>query len=352
LSLADDLTFLKNSGMGAKQELMLVPAVEMKARFESVLLKSGFGNADATTLAGVFTDNSIDGVYTHGVNRFPRFIEYVQKGFVQTRATPSLVTSYHGIEQWNGNSGAGILNALVATRQSVKLADEHGIGLVTLSNTNHWMRGGTYGREAAKLGCAFIGWTNTIANMPAWGAIDARLGNNPLVIAMPHENDAIVLDMAMSQYSFGAMELAQMKGEELPVYGGFDRQGELTKSPSQILESKRPVPIGFWKGAGLSLLLDILATVFSGGSSTADISKRAAEFGLSQVYIAISLKMGSQPGIAATVKKILDDYRRSIPESESAVITYPGERVGNTRKRNLEKGIPVIGEVWENILKL
>jgi 3-dehydro-L-gulonate 2-dehydrogenase len=172
----------------------------------------------------------------------------------------------------------------------MKLADEYGIGCVALSNTNHWMRGGAYGWQAAMTGYVFIGFTNTIANMPAHGAINAKLGNNPLVIAMPYNDTAIVLDMAMSQYSFGSMELSAMKNEDLKVYGGYDKGGNLTKNPADILESRRSLPVGYWKGAGLSLLLDLLATVLSGGLPTHEISKRGIEYGLSQVFISIKIK--------------------------------------------------------------
>src|SRR5690606_12554923 len=106
-------------------------------------------------------------------------------------------------------------------------------------------------------------------NTPAWGALDNKLGNNPLVMAVPYENEAIVLDMAMSQYSYGAMEMQRLKGGQLPVPGGFDKNGNLSTDPDAILETKRTLPIGYWKGAGLSLLLDLLATVLSGGLSVA-----------------------------------------------------------------------------------
>jgi 3-dehydro-L-gulonate 2-dehydrogenase len=80
---------------------------------------------------------------------------------------------------------------------------------MALSNTNHWMRGGAYGWQAHLQVMHLYGFTNTIANMPAHGAIDSKLGNNPLVIALPFNDTAIVLDMAMSQYSFGSMELTE-----------------------------------------------------------------------------------------------------------------------------------------------
>jgi 3-dehydro-L-gulonate 2-dehydrogenase len=287
------------------------------------------------------------------VNRFPRFIEYTQKGYVQKDAMPSLKSKFNGIEQWDGNLGPGISNAIFATDQCMKLAAENGIGCVALSNTNHWMRGGTYGWQAAKAGYVFIGWTNTIANMPAWGATDARLGNNPLVIAMPYNKDAIVLDMAMSQYSFGAMELSVMKKEKLSMYGGFDREGNITDDPAAILASKRPLPVGYWKGAGLSLLLDVLATILSGGLSTHEISKREVEYGLSQLFVAIDIKrLPQHSAIPKIIDNVITDYKQSVPQDAITSITYPGERVLQTRQRNLEKGIPVMQQVWNEILKL
>ncbi|MDQ6904321.1 MAG: Ldh family oxidoreductase, partial [Bacteroidota bacterium] len=247
----------------------------------------------------------------------------------------------------------GILNALHVTDTVISLASEFGIGCVAIKNTNHWMRGGTYGWRAAKAGYVFIGWTNTIANMPAWGAKNAKLGNNPLVMALPFHDEAIVLDMAMSQYSYGALEQSAMKNEKLAVFGGFDTEGNLTNDPNEILSSNSPLPVGYWKGAGMSLLLDLLATILSGGLSTAEISKKDIEYGLSQVFIAIDIsKLGSHSLVTKTIENILQDYHQSIPVNDLKKITYPGERVLNTRKQNLENGIPVLKKVWDEIQKL
>jgi len=339
--------------MSSPQKIIFITAKEMQQCFNSILLETGFTEDKAERLAAAFTQNSLDGIYTHGVNRFPRFIEYTNKGYVKKDAEPSLKSKNNGVEQWDGNSGPGILNAMIATNQSTKLADEFGIGCVALSNTNHWMRGGAYGWQAAKAGYVFIGFTNTIANMPAHGAIDTRLGNNPLVLALPYNNTSIVLDMAMSQYSFGSMELSAMKNESLQVYGGYDAEGILTKDPAAIIRSQRPLPVGYWKGAGLSLLLDLLASVLSAGSSTHEISKRNIEYGLSQVFMSINIKqLPNYFSIPGLIESIITDYKQSVPESENAWISYPGERVLNNRKRNAENGIPVIQLVWDEILAL
>ena len=299
--------------MPDNKAMILVQAKEMRQCLAAILLKSGFTEEKALQCATVFTNNSVDGISTHGINRFSRFVQYIKDGFVKVEAVPSLQHKFGGIEQWNGNLGPGILNAIHATERVMQLATAHGIGCVAMRNTNHWMRGGTYGWQAAKAGYVFIGFTNTTGNMPAWGAKDARLGNNPLVIALPYKGEAIVLDMAMSQFSFGAMELAEMKNEKLSVNGGFDKDGMLTYDPAEILATRRPLPVGYWKGAGLALLLDLLATILSGGLSTHEISGKEVEHGLSQVFIAIDIsKLGDHSAIAAVIENIISDYHQSV----------------------------------------
>lgn len=331
----------------------MIPPEEMRALFFSILRKEGFAEDRARQCADIFTGNSIDGVYTHGVNRFAGFVQYVRKGVVSPDATISLKSKFGGLEQWDGNLGPGVLNAVQATGRAMELATEFGMGCVALSNTNHWMRGGTYGWQAAKAGFVFIGWTNTIVNMPAWGARDCRLGNNPLVLALPFEQEAVVLDMAMTQFSVGGMKLAEMKQETLPVNGGYNAEGQLTNDPSAILASGRPLPVGYWKGAGLALLLDLLATVLAGGLSTREISERETEYGLSQVYIAINIAgLHNHSSIAQAVEAIIRDYRESIPVNENARVSYPGERALQARMRNLANGIPVMKQVWEEIRQL
>ena len=336
----------------ASDNLLISPA-DMEAEFFRILIRHGFTEARAKACAEVFTLNSVDGVYTHGVNRFPRFIEYIRNKLVFVDAEPECVSAFGGLEQWKGNLGPGPLNAMVATDRCIELAGKYGLGCVALADTNHWMRGGLYGWRAAKAGCVFIGWTNTIANMPAWGASDVKLGNNPLVIAIPYQQDAIVLDMAMSQYSYGALELHKLKQNQLAVDGGYDESGNLTKDPQKILNSKRVLPIGYWKGAGLSLLLDILATVLSAGNSTSEITSKGTEFAVSQVFIAIDLaKLHNNAGITAAIDQIINDYHQSQPASPGNNISYPGERVLRTRMENIQAGIPVASVVWEEITAL
>lgn len=330
----------------------MIPANEMKEVFYSALLQFHFEKERADACAEIFTANSIDGVYSHGVNRFTSFIKSVKKGIIIPNNEPVKTHAANALEQWDGRLAPGVLNAVKATDRAMQLAKNNGIGCVALANTNHWMRGGFYGWRAARNNFVFIGWSNTIANMPAWKAIDARLGNNPLVIAVPFNGEAIVLDMAMSQFSYGALEMAEIKNEELSVYGGFNKNGKLTKNPSEILESKRVLPIGYWKGAGLSLLLDIVAAILSAGLSTHEISQHNSEHALSQVFMAINLQeLKNFKSIEASINNIVAGYKQSIAAGDNEIL-YPGERVLRNREKNLKDGIPVAKKLWEEIKSL
>jgi len=339
--------------MPDSNKITRIPYEKMKSEFTRILIKSGFSDLKAGKCAEIFSINSLEGIYSHGANRFPRFVRNVLDGYIKPDAEPSIIHGSRSLEQWNGNLGPGPLNAIFATDRAITLAGEYGIGLTALANTNHWQRGGTYGWYAARKGFIFICWTNTEANMPAWGATNAKLGNNPFVIAVPYENEAVVLDFAMTQFSYGKMENYSRDGMKLPFAGGFNSSGQLTADPGEILETRRTLPIGYWKGAGFSLLLDILAAIISGGLSTHQISRSKVEYGVSQVFIAINTThLNNASDIPASVRGIINDLMSSIPENAETRIRYPGENVVRTRNENLKNGIPVISALWQEIISL
>lgn len=340
-----------------------IPYPDLVSTLNQILLKNGFPAAQAATLAEVFATNTLEGVYSHGVNRFPKFIKYANEGHVIAGSQAVRKHAAGCVEQWDGQLGPGPVNAYIATDRAMELARQYGMGCVALANTNHWMRGGTYAWKAARAGFAYIAWSNTIANMPPWGAVNKKLGNNPLIIAVPsfanatadqpYGDEAVVLDMAMSQYSFGALEIRKQKNEQLPLPGGYDKDGNLTTDPAAIMESWRPLPIGYWKGAGLSLLLDILAATLSGGLSTAELTAQGAERRLSQIFITVDLtKLHNYSTIGDHIRNILADYSSATPITPGEPIRYPGENVVATRTQNLKAGVPVLKAKWNEVLAL
>ena len=263
---------------------MRVAYETMLAEFERVLKKYGFTADRAHDAAEIFAQNSLAGVFSHGLNRFPVAVDYLKKGEIDPAAEAECVASFGSMERWDGHRGFGPLNAKRAMDRAVELAKQNGIGLVALGNNNHWMRGGTYGWQAADAGCIGICWSNTCPNMPAWGARDNHIGNNPLILAVPRSNgEHVMVDCALSQFSYGKLETTRLAGKQLPVVGGYDEEGNLTTDPAAIEKTRRMIPIGYWKGSGLSILLDMIATILTNANSVAKIGTFGDEIGLSSI---------------------------------------------------------------------
>lgn len=329
---------------------------EMKEKLQSILVKNGFDEKRAEESAKNFADSSLDGVYSHGYQRFPRVIDYIQKGYIDVNAVPEKITGFGAVERWDGHLGMGNLNAKMAMQRAVELAAQLGIGMVAMSNTNHWMRGGAYGWQAAEAGCIGICWTNTCPNMPAWGAIDGRIGNNPFVLAVPDQNgDHVVVDTAMAQYSYGKLSVCRQNGEKLPYPGGYDEEGNLTCDPAAIEKTRRVVPIGYWKGSGLSIVLDLIGGILTLGRTVTKVGQECeSEYGLTQVFIAIRPEVLNQdPDKAQEIlNETLKDIQTSIPEKEGHTVRYPGQGTLIRRQENQQNGIPVNEEIWKKICEL
>lgn len=323
----------------------------------SILLQNGFERNAAERCARLFAETSLDGVYSHGINRFPAFLKYIQKGSINPHAIPKKFENLGAaIERWDGNSGPGNLNAYTCMERAIELAHKHGMGCVALRNTNHWMRAGSYGWQAADAGCLAICFTNTIGNLPPWGGTECRIGNNPLVIAVPRPEGHIVLDMAMSLFSYGKMGVYRSQQRLLPFDGGFDSAGNLTRNPDEIIKSKRALPIGYWKGSGLAIMLDLLVTILSNGRATSVIGTladhNAIETGISQVFLCFDVNRGDSSDLIQRISNELVKFLHTTrPISEGEAVRYPGERTLLTRRDNMQHGIPVDEVIWDHILE-
>ena len=321
------------------------------------MLSLGLQGERAALCARLFAETTRDGVYTHGLNRFPRFVEWVRNGSTDIHAEPERIASTPVLERWDGHRGPGILNAHAAMTRAIVLARQNGLGAVALANTTHWMRGGTYGWLAADSGVFALCFTNTMPNLPAWGAATAILGNNPLVFAAPRivngQSMPIVLDMAMSQFSYGTLAAYARRGESLPVAGGYDASGNLTTDAAAIQASQLALPIGYWKGSGLALMLDLFAAMLSGGLATHQIPPEPShESGISQLFLALdpallALDPTEQNRIAEAVVASL---HAATPADPTRPIRYPGEQTLRLREENLRLGVPVDPELWQTLL--
>ena len=347
-----------------------VEFAELQGRMELVLLALGVAPARAALGARLIAETDRDGVRTHGIARLPRFSQWVKSGLIDPRAGPEKVAGFGALERWTGRRGPGNLAAYSAMQRAMELAREHGLGCVALADTSHWMLGGTYGWQAADAGFAALCWSNTLPNMPPWGAGSAALGNNPLVIAIPRRvlspgegqghSAPIVLDMAMSQFSYGTLASYRVRGEPLPVPGGYNEYGRLTTDAAAIERSQRALPIGYWKGSGLAFVLDVLAAMLSGGLATHDLSPDPLqEVGKSQVFLAIA------PAFVETIEELsrfaqgagvaqrsIDALHAAKPIHSGEPVRYPGEGTLRTREESMLRGVAVEDSAWDAFVQL
>lgn len=318
-------------------------------KFEEVLLDRGFNQEKAARAAKNFADSSLDGFQSHGINRFPRFIEMVDQGYIDIEAEPEKVGENGNIEIYDGKLGPGNLNAQTIMEKAIAKAKKEGVAVMALRNTNHWMRGGAFGWQAAEAGCGAICFTNTLPNLPPWGTAEAKIGNNPLVMAIPYREKHLVLDMAVSQYAYGTLEKYSLSGDELPYPGGYNEEGELTSNPQEILDAMRPIPAGYWKGSGLSIMLDLFAALLSNGLNTFLIGEKEREYALSQLFLVFDMEGKIEEN---RIEETIDSIHSAERVDPKKKPRYPGEGTYLRRLENQEKGIPVEKKIWEKINSL
>lgn len=339
-------------------DMLRVPFEELRAHVERVLLKLEF--ADRAALAAqLIAETDRDGVHTHGIARVPRMAEMIRTGRIDPGARPECVASLGALERWTGHRGPGNLAAHAMMERAMALAQEHGIGAVALADTTHWLRGGAFGWQAAEAGFAALCWTNTLPNLPPWGATTPAVGNNPLVLGVPRHDEngrdaPIVLDIAMSQFSYGTVQAYRERGELLPYPGGFDERGELTRDPAAIERTQRALPIGLWKGSGLAFVLDVLAAMLANGRATNEIpSNPLQEVGQSQVFIALAPSaLTSMEELNRIAREAIDALHAATPITSGTMARYPGEGTLRIRGESMRLGVEVDEPAWNALKEL
>jgi 3-dehydro-L-gulonate 2-dehydrogenase len=338
--------------------MVRTPFEELRTRIERILLQLGLGER-AALASRLIAETDRDGVRTHGVARLPRFAEMVRAGRIDAGARPESIASFGALERWTGHRGPGNLAAHSAMKRAMELARAHGVGAVALADTTHWMRGGSYGWQAADAGFAALCWTNTLPNLPPWGATTPAVGNNPLVLAVPRHDAAgesapVVLDIAMSQFSYGTLSAYRERGELLPFPGGFDESGELTRDPTAIERTQRALPIGLWKGSGLAFVLDVLAAMLANGRATYEIPADALqEVGQSQIFIALApTALSSIEELDRIAAGAIDFLHAATPIESGRIARYPGEGTLRIREESMRLGVPVDESALNALQKL
>ncbi len=241
----------------AENEVLVKPDV-LESFVTDLFEQAGMTRDDAAYSAHALVQTNLWGVDSHGVLRAAIYIERLRKRAVNPRPQIKTIRGGFALEVIDGDDGLGLIVGRAAMNRAIKLAEKFNVGVVGAIKSNHFGAAALYARLAAERGMIGIAMTNVVPNVVAPGGSKPITGNNPLAIAIPTFGEfPFVLDMSMSAVAGGKLLLAAKKGQRIPLDWATDKEGHPTDDPN-IGFNGFLLPMGGYKGLGLSYVVDIL----------------------------------------------------------------------------------------------
>src|SRR5271168_1175135 len=236
-----------------------VPAEPLAAFIARAFVAAGLPDADAETLSQLMVEADLRGSDTHGVIRLPLYVRRIRAGGINVRPNIRVVSERASAALIDGDNGMGHLVMRRAAELAIAKAEQTGIGWVGARMSNHAGPAALYVTMPLRhdmIGLYFaVGSSN---HLPPWGGSESLLGTNPMAVAVPAlDEPSIVLDMAPTVAAYGKVRLKAQRGEQMPVGWMIDRDGKPLTDPKRADEGHL-LPIGDYKGSGLSLIIGIL----------------------------------------------------------------------------------------------
>ena len=311
------------------------------------LAAAGLSKQDAEIVAGLMVEADLRGSDTHGVIRLPLYVRRIRAGGVNAKPNIRVVSDRPSAALIDGDNAMGHLVMRRAAHLAIDKAKATGVGWVGARMSNHAGPAALYVTMPLHhdmIGLYFAVGSNN--HLPAWGSSESLLGTNPMAVAVPaHEESAIVLDMAPTVAAYGKVRLKAQRGEPMPIGWMIDKQGKPLTDPKRADEGHL-LPIGDYKGYGLSLIIGILAGALNRaalGREVVDFVKetgKATNTGQAIAAIAIDAFMP-----AADFKRNVDQVVRDMRNSQKLPgierIYLPGEQSHAKLLDRRARGVPM-----------
>ena len=276
-----------------------------------------------------------------GVEKLPRVWERFQGGTVSADATPEVVAEgpawvhIDARKCWGPVAGAFAMDAAVGKAKSA------GVGFAVVRRSNHYGTSGYYAMRAASAGMIGLAMTNAGPEMAPWGGITPLLGTNPWGIAIPCEPFPLVLDMALTQSGKGMVRWAKAHGLPIPPNWAYAPDGSETVDPDLALLGPL-VPVGEFKGTGLSLMTDILTGVMSGAAFGTGAYADPADHNVGHTILAIDhTRFISRGDFALRLDELVTEIKSSEPSDGVDEILLPGELEHRRMVERMRDGVPI-----------
>lgn len=329
-----------------QQQMHLIHHTDLKQFVHEILIANGTPSENATIVANCLVQADLRGVDTHGSNRIPSYMERIRENCLDPTATPTLNQITPVVAQVDGHNGWGFVAAHQAMSRAVSMAQEFGMGMVSVKHSNHFGMSAWLVKQALDAGMMSLVFTNSSPALPVWGGKEKRMGVSPIACGAPAADPRkpFILDMAPSVAARGKIYKALRRGERIPMDWALDAEGKQTDDPAKALEGVM-LPMGGPKGSALAITMDVFSGVFSGAAFAGHVTgpydpSKPADVG--------HFLMAIKPDLFMTMdefKARMDYLYRRVVESEKAAgvdrIYFPGEIEMITEEGRLTEGIPL-----------
>jgi len=319
------------------------------------LKQYGVSEKDSRITAEVLAGTDAFGIYSHGTKNLRIYIEKIEAGALDPKAQPEVIKEGPAYAIIDAKDAMGMVASYKGMEKAIDLARKSGIGFVAVKNSCHFGAAGYYANMAAREGMIGIAMSNTDPNMAVPNGKGMTIGNNPLSYAVPAgKNDPVFLDIAMSATAALKINQAKIDKKLIPDTWLIDDEGLPTTDPQYYGNGGALQPMAAHKGYGLSLLVDILCGLLSGGAVTKDIPSWCfvlrAKNRASHAFLAINIgAMQLQEEFKSRMDEYID-YVKASPKAKGKDRIYmPGEIEWERKRKADQEGIMMPDDVVQSL---
>jgi LDH2 family malate/lactate/ureidoglycolate dehydrogenase len=324
----------------------------------ALLAAAGASEAEAARVAEGCVAANLAGHDSHGIIQVPTYIDRIKRGYIVPGAPFAILAESPATTVIDGNWGFGFVVNERAMRLTIDKARQANVAATTVRRQSHIGRLAPYPLMAAAEGMIGLATADSGRSpkvVAPFGGREARLGTNPIAIAVPSDLDApLYLDMATSAVAHGKVQLAASRGQPIPQGWVIDRQGRQTTDPAALLKGGGALlPLGAsegYKGSGLAAIVEILCGLLTGlGFGVEPTGRHNDGCFLAAFKVEAFRPLGDFKKEVAEFAR----YLKATPPAEgSSGVFYPGEIEAIREAERRRDGIPVEDATWNRLRAL
>jgi len=311
---------------------------------------------DARIAADVLLSADLRGINSHGVIRLRSYYgDHLENRLINPHSPIRTLTETPSTLALDGGNGLGPVVAYRAMSRCIEMADETGLAVTTVRNSNHFGIAGYYAMMALPEDMIGISLTNSQPLVAPTFGLSRVIGTNPIAVAIPAgEEKSFVLDMATSIVPLGKISVYKKTDQPIPEGWAINKNGELTQDPSEMINGGALLPLGGsavmrgYKGYGLSLLVDLLSGVLAGAAFGQKVGKPGKEENADVGHFFAALKIENFRPVDY-FKADMDEYIHTIKASPKLPgqehIYIHGEKEEALTEKYLQEGLPLLDEI-------